>query len=544
MPNTSPDWAFHFPVFNIYFIILKQGFKMVYKIILQSVLIFVLSTSPAIPQPVPLAAFDFNSKPHDLAITPDQSKAVVHSRLNYDPHTTVYDLNEATLIGDFSSSGIRTVDAVNSVAVSNDRAVVLGGLGDAAVGIFDIASSPPVQLASFFADRYPHDVAITPNGELAAVRSRNNNDMQTAFYHLPSVTEIVVFNSETGNDMDAVNSIEVTDTRAINVGGAGNNAVEIYDLSAFPPQLMASFSSNAKPHDLSISPNGDIAVVRSIQNNDYYTLIFDLQEAALIGSFMSTSTFQYDPVESVETSDNRAVVLGAAGSNTVEIFGFSQCESEIDMIPDESPIVVPPGGSFGLTGVITNNTDEPVTTDIWVGVIYQESFFRLMYFNNVPLNPNQTINGHFNQSVPNYAPSGTYQYAAYCGEYPDACDSVSFDFEVTGISIASGNKEWRLDGQWNSDERQLNSSGLALEIHPNPSNASTKIEFGIPKYGHVNLKVYNLLGQEVAELVNEKLTAGEYSVDFNGDKLSSGVYFYNLKFGGNKTVSRKMVLLK
>ncbi|MBD3234157.1 MAG: T9SS type A sorting domain-containing protein, partial [candidate division Zixibacteria bacterium] len=80
--------------------------------------------------------------------------------------------------------------------------------------------------------------------------------------------------------------------------------------------------------------------------------------------------------------------------------------------------------------------------------------------------------------------------------------------------------------------------------HPNPFNASTKIEFGIPKNGYVNLKVYNILGQEVAELTDEKLTAGEYSVDFNGDELSSGLYFYNLKYGDNKTISRKMLLLK
>ncbi|MBD3234219.1 MAG: T9SS type A sorting domain-containing protein, partial [candidate division Zixibacteria bacterium] len=64
------------------------------------------------------------------------------------------------------------------------------------------------------------------------------------------------------------------------------------------------------------------------------------------------------------------------------------------------------------------------------------------------------------------------------------------------------------------------------------------------KNGHVNIKVYNLLGQEVAELVDEKLPAGEYCVDFNGDNLSSGIYFYNLKFGDNKTISRKMLLLK
>ncbi|MBK7256486.1 MAG: T9SS type A sorting domain-containing protein [Ignavibacteriae bacterium] len=79
--------------------------------------------------------------------------------------------------------------------------------------------------------------------------------------------------------------------------------------------------------------------------------------------------------------------------------------------------------------------------------------------------------------------------------------------------------------------------------YPNPFNPSTKIAFSIPKASQVTLKVYNLIGQEVASLVNENLNAGEHTASFNAGTLSSGVYFYTIR-AGNFTSTRKMMLLK
>lgn len=83
--------------------------------------------------------------------------------------------------------------------------------------------------------------------------------------------------------------------------------------------------------------------------------------------------------------------------------------------------------------------------------------------------------------------------------------------------------------------------------YPNPFNPSTKINFSIPKSGVVSLKVYDILGNEVADLVNENLSAGSYSVDFNaaenGVTLSSGVYFYRLR-SNDFTAVKKMYLVK
>ncbi len=79
--------------------------------------------------------------------------------------------------------------------------------------------------------------------------------------------------------------------------------------------------------------------------------------------------------------------------------------------------------------------------------------------------------------------------------------------------------------------------------YPNPFNPSTKIEFQIPKSSIVNLTVYNSLGEEVAILVNQRLSKGRYTFEFNARDLPSGVYFYVLR-AGNFGSTKKMILLK
>lgn len=79
--------------------------------------------------------------------------------------------------------------------------------------------------------------------------------------------------------------------------------------------------------------------------------------------------------------------------------------------------------------------------------------------------------------------------------------------------------------------------------YPNPFNPSTTIKYSIPKAEFVNLSVYDVLGEEVATLVNQRENAGYYQVTFNADRFASGVYFYVLKAGAF-TATHKMVPLK
>ncbi|MEO8208992.1 MAG: T9SS type A sorting domain-containing protein, partial [bacterium] len=78
--------------------------------------------------------------------------------------------------------------------------------------------------------------------------------------------------------------------------------------------------------------------------------------------------------------------------------------------------------------------------------------------------------------------------------------------------------------------------------YPNPFNPSTSINFSIPKSGLVTLKIYDVLGKEVATLVNEVKTAGNYSLDFNAYNLTSGVYFYKIESGSFSDIKRMMLI--
>ncbi|UCF64431.1 MAG: serine hydrolase [bacterium] len=79
--------------------------------------------------------------------------------------------------------------------------------------------------------------------------------------------------------------------------------------------------------------------------------------------------------------------------------------------------------------------------------------------------------------------------------------------------------------------------------YPNPFNPKTNIEFSIYRSEFVRLKLYNLLGQEVATLVSEKLAAGNYKYDWDAGNLASGVYLYRLQ-AGDYVQTRKMVLMR
>ena len=95
----------------------------------------------------------------------------------------------------------------------------------------------------------------------------------------------------------------------------------------------------------------------------------------------------------------------------------------------------------------------------------------------------------------------------------------------------------------NLNEGELPTEFLLAQNYPNPFNPSTKISWQSPVGGHQTLKVYDILGNEVATLVDEFKPAGSYEVEFNSENVASGVYIYCLKTA-QFTETKKMVLLR
>ena len=94
-----------------------------------------------------------------------------------------------------------------------------------------------------------------------------------------------------------------------------------------------------------------------------------------------------------------------------------------------------------------------------------------------------------------------------------------------------------------SDGNELLNDFSLEQNYPNPFNPSTVISYTISGSGHVLLKVFDVLGNEVGILVNKIQNPGKYSVEFSGERLSSGLYFYRLT-SGSSTVTKKMILMK
>ena len=134
-------------------------------------------------------------------------------------------------------------------------------------------------------------------------------------------------------------------------------------------------------------------------------------------------------------------------------------------------------------------------------------------------------------------------------------DTLRFVFTFMEGNVYSFNKSIQISGEgYPSDaegENVLPSEFALLQNYPNPFNPSTKISWQSPVGGWQTLKIFDVLGNEVVALVNEYREAGKYETEFNAEKLSSGVYYYQLRAGDPSTSSgqgfvetKKMIYLK
>jgi hypothetical protein len=119
-----------------------------------------------------------------------------------------------------------------------------------------------------------------------------------------------------------------------------------------------------------------------------------------------------------------------------------------------------------------------------------------------------------------------------------ASDATSLNYSVDGVIDLIQN----LNKPYNVNVRIPKEFSLK-QNYPNPFNPSTTIEYTIPDNSFVTLKVYDMLGKEVASIVNKYQEQGSYIAVWNASDFSSGTYIYKLS-AGNYTESKKMVLSK
>jgi hypothetical protein len=151
-------------------------------------------------------------------------------------------------------------------------------------------------------------------------------------------------------------------------------------------------------------------------------------------------------------------------------------------------------------------------------------------FQTPPIEPNDTLKTSIHV-YPDQVNIGTGYIQIEVGTFRNPDIRYVLDFTATTDPAVSVN-----------EVNLLNTYYLSQNF-PNPFNPSTSISYNVGEPGLVQLKVYNVLGVEVASIVNEQQNAGNYTIGFDAAKLSSGVYFYSLSVN-NFTQTRKMILEK
>ncbi len=118
--------------------------------------------------------------------------------------------------------------------------------------------------------------------------------------------------------------------------------------------------------------------------------------------------------------------------------------------------------------------------------------------------------------------------------------------QIFGNRLGETKKLWSYGESPTGTPNELESEPEVFRLsqnYPNPFNPTTNISFNLPSTNNVDLKVYNLLGQEVATLINGRLNSGNHTIKFDASRLASGVYIYRL-ISGDYSQTKKMMLIK
>jgi hypothetical protein len=205
-----------------------------------------------------------------------------------------------------------------------------------------------------------------------------------------------------------------------------------------------------------------------------------------------------------------------------------------DYIPDSNPpMAVPNMGSHWIDSTSSEWNGGDFTRTFIYGYYQGEMFFvepmiTLAYFQTHP-SSTEII-----KQPASFQKSGFYP-TTYAIEY----DPVNQEFQVylqdfvfrSGITSLADNMV------------DLPETFSLAQNYPNPFNPVTIIEFNLPHSGYTSLKIFNLLGQEVAELVSDNLSSGTHTYQFDAGNLASGVYIYRLETEGFAEM-KKMILMK
>lgn len=367
-------------------------------------------------------------------------------------------------------------------------------------------------------------------------------------FGLPSYTEIIKFNSNGIQKWNRKNFGPVFDTSlgtgAIKLAFHGFN--KLYSASAvisnprkndfhttsytesyFSISGYVTYKDNNQPVTQGYvkalyfdNSSSGIIVVDSaeIQSNGFYTLYNVPKDTLDLMFYQDDEELNFVPTYYISTIDWREATPVYATQNLTNI------NCQVFRINNNS-------NPFYISGQISANIDLPAVKPIKDAIIYVKSG---NIFKNYGISD---ANGNYTST---YLPSGSYELITYRkGFVPVSQNVIINNNNLNNINFNLGNSIIGIQPVTN----EIPESFSLSQNYPNPFNPVTTIKFGLPVSDFVKLEIFDVLGRNINTLVNEKLNAGIYTVEWNSQNKPSGIYFYRLS-GSNFSETRKMILIK
>lgn len=340
---------------------------------------------------------------------------------------------------------------------------------------------------------------------------------------------------------------------------------------------LGNFSSQNIPSGMKITASGMAYISATGYDSSFGVgnnfMMARVTRYGALGLTQYNSTFS-DFTSAIDVSNNRAVITGSSDTTghssdmlTVMFKGNGEAFSSrnrkviVSNSNEYDSMYVPQFGNYGDAANISNirvTIDTiffPQDGDLELYLAHNGFTDTLVYHSGG--SGDNFIATNLQDSATSFISGGT---APFTGSFkPHQSLSVFNGIEVSGLWVLriknTGNQQGELRGwtlEFDIDENTLGIQPVSNEIpksyslsqnYPNPFNPVTNINFSVPISRLVILKVYDITGKEVAQLVNKTMAAGVYTYDFNASQLSSGVYFYRMT-AGDFTEVKKMVLVK
>jgi Secretion system C-terminal sorting domain len=231
----------------------------------------------------------------------------------------------------------------------------------------------------------------------------------------------------------------------------------------------------------------------------------------------------------------------------------------VSIFPVDQNMFVPAnGGTFQYQVIVENTSANLINHDAWIQIEHVETnnSVETRFFPNTNFPAQQSVSAIINQTVPGNAPSGSYEMTLFIGNHPwEAIAFGSFFFNKSGFaaddfSVFDRPELWATTGSFDvgdgrvfAGEEVLPSEFILSPAYPNPFNPSTTLSLNLPDAAELTVAVFNVTGQQVAELANGQFAAGSHKLTFDASHLSGGVYFVHSSAGDWNAV-QKVVLVK